>query len=578
MAGVRGGPIAGSKKDNTMYAGLDMRGSDITRALKGLGQPFLSNTQAITLETVMNAIARGATVCLLTGAEGAGKTAMLDQIAVTRSGIPGRIIRLAHPLPRPLALQALIAGSLGLDNAERLTPAEMAQALQAHPATGGERSILLLVDDAQLMATETLSYLDLLYELLNWRKITLQVVLAGRPELLETLRAPVLASLLRRVGVHAVIDRLSPQETRDYLDSRLSSVGLSMQASITQSALNDVLAYADANPRRIDTFVGQMVRQHRQGRSGRITRKQLHAQSLIPPEAISSGRESLVESRAARVGLMVIAVLAVAGLAWRYSDPLMTKARGLVASLTQPAGTPPPAGEMASSAQALADTEIARLVSLAQTQIVGGHVASPAQDNALETLRAINDLLPRASTAGHNLAKAMPSHFADLARSAEAAGRTEEAGRFRLVAKAAMALLPSPSPLTSSGAEPVSDTVAPTPAPVPVPNAGTQSGFALPVNAPTHLVLYYARGNSDARANAAFLAATFRWSGLSVEEPVAARRHQSASRVNYFFVEDRQGATDVGRRLATLLGVSRPVLLAKRDPMPGPGTVEVTLP
>jgi hypothetical protein len=176
------------------------------------------------------------------------------------------------------------------------------------------------------------------------------------------------------------------------------------------------------------------------------------------------------------------------------------------------------------------------------------------------------------------LAKAMPSHFADLARSAEAAGRTDEAGRFRLVAKAAMALLPSPSPLTSSGAEPVSDTVAPTPAPVPAPNAGTQSGFALPVNAPTHLVLYYARGNSDARANAAFLAATFRWSGVSVEEPVAARRHQSAPRVNYFFVEDRQGATDVGRRLATLLGVSRPVLLAKRDPMPGPGTIEVTLP
>jgi type II secretory pathway predicted ATPase ExeA len=223
-----------------MYAGLFTRGA-AAGAVGATTQPFLSATQSQALAMVMDAVARRAPVALLTGEAGVGKTALLNEMAATLFGTPVQIIKVTHPLPRPLELQKLIAAPLGLPDAETLTPTEVARALAS--LAGGadpERRILLLADDAHLLPQETLRYLGLMAELLGGRQALLQIVLSGRPALLEVLRHPDLAPLLRRVDLHAVIESLTSRETRDYLDHRLGLAGLSVKACLTQPALSDV--------------------------------------------------------------------------------------------------------------------------------------------------------------------------------------------------------------------------------------------------------------------------------------------------------------------------------------------------
>jgi hypothetical protein len=86
---------------------------------------------------------------------------------------------------------------------------------------------------------------------------------------------------------------------------------------------------------------------------------------------------------------------------------------------------PPPPG----AAEEQAPGTIALLAKL-ERQIAEDHMATPPNDNAADTLQAILTLLPNAPLADSQLVAAAFSHFADRAREAEAAGRSDEAKRF----------------------------------------------------------------------------------------------------------------------------------------------------
>ena len=624
-----------------MYAGLFTRGGAADGALAANSQPFLSATQSQALTMLMDAVGRRAPVALLTGAPGVGKTALLHEMVATLFGTPVQIIKVAHPLPRPLELQRLIATPLGLRDAELLTPTEVARAL-ARPSDGAgatdpDRRILLLVDDAQSMPQETLRYLGLMAELLGGRMALLQIVLCGQSSLLETLRHPDLASLLRRVEVHAIIDSLTSAETRDYLDHRLALAGLSIRTSLAQPALGDVLAFADGSPRAIDGFVGRVLRQRLGSKGGRITRKVLLTQELIPEAAV--GTPSMLPGGAALPWAAALFAVAVGvGLAFQYRDALQELAAPQLAALQgrwrevtagpppaaqvvavdavppspvppAPASAPPPA-TAAEAAGGISDTTadavIADLLTAAQVQIAAGHIGAPPHDNVLETFQALNEVLPHASAAGRALVVGMANVFAERARAADAAGQHDEADRFRMFAgnstppsaappPAAPAPLPpvasppavppqaalpppaeSPSSTAASG-EPQGQPTAPALVVPPAVVSPPAEADRLPVAAPPRVRLVITRNDTHAETDASATANKLRNAGLQVDDPVTDRLHVS-SRISYFYAQDSENAMRVENNLETLLGSKRPVVLTRREPMPPPGTVEVVLP
>jgi type II secretory pathway predicted ATPase ExeA len=84
---------------------------------------------------------------------------------------------------------------------------------------------VLIIDEAQNLTSEVLEELRMLSNVNNEQDILLQIVLAGQPELLETLNRVDLRQFVQRVGAHGHLTALSPAETMEYIRHRLSVVG-----------------------------------------------------------------------------------------------------------------------------------------------------------------------------------------------------------------------------------------------------------------------------------------------------------------------------------------------------------------
>jgi type II secretory pathway predicted ATPase ExeA len=88
----------------------------------------------------------------------------------------------------------------------------------------GKRTVLM-IDEAQNFKAETLEELRMLSNVNNEKDQLLQIVLAGQPELLDTLKRPELRQFVQRIAVHCHLEPLDPTETARYIRHRLGVVG-----------------------------------------------------------------------------------------------------------------------------------------------------------------------------------------------------------------------------------------------------------------------------------------------------------------------------------------------------------------
>lgn len=87
------------------------------------------------------------------------------------------------------------------------------------------RRTVLIVDEAQNMAAETLEELRMLSNVNADKNQVLQVILVGQKELRETLRRPDLIQFAQRIAVDYHLDPLQAQETPEYIRHRVSVAG-----------------------------------------------------------------------------------------------------------------------------------------------------------------------------------------------------------------------------------------------------------------------------------------------------------------------------------------------------------------
>jgi type II secretory pathway predicted ATPase ExeA len=87
------------------------------------------------------------------------------------------------------------------------------------------RRTVLIIDEAQNFKAETLEELRMLSNVNNEKDQLLQIVLAGQPELLDTLKRPDLRQFVQRISVHCNLEPLDQVETAEYIRHRLSVVG-----------------------------------------------------------------------------------------------------------------------------------------------------------------------------------------------------------------------------------------------------------------------------------------------------------------------------------------------------------------
>jgi general secretion pathway protein A len=113
---------------------------------------------------------------------------------------------------------------------------------------------LLIIDEAQNLSPQVLEEVRLLTNLEGPRSKLLQVILAGQPELEQTLLRHELRQLRQRIAVHARLEPLSLDETIGYIAHRLNQAGCERPDVFSRAALEAIFEASKGSPRTINVL------------------------------------------------------------------------------------------------------------------------------------------------------------------------------------------------------------------------------------------------------------------------------------------------------------------------------------
>jgi type II secretory pathway predicted ATPase ExeA/outer membrane protein OmpA-like peptidoglycan-associated protein len=114
------------------------------------------------------------------------------------------------------------------------------------------KPVVLIVDEAHRLAIPILDEILIMSNLQASNAHLLQIILAGQPSLLDTLRHPRLISLNQRIGTRCELPRLDRANTIDYVSHRLTKAGCTNPSIFTVKALDTIWERSGGTPRLIN--------------------------------------------------------------------------------------------------------------------------------------------------------------------------------------------------------------------------------------------------------------------------------------------------------------------------------------
>ncbi|TMA34987.1 MAG: AAA family ATPase [Deltaproteobacteria bacterium] len=212
---------------------------------------YLSGSHREVLGHLVYGIEQGEGFMAITGEVGTGKTTLCRTL-LRRLGPETEVAFLFNPTLTPLELLKAINGEFGLSTFGESRP-ELTEVLNTFlvEARSEGRRVLLIIDEAQNLSTETLEQLRLLSNLETETSKLLQIVLLGQPELEHKLAAQDLRQLRQRISVWSHLGPMDGDETREYVRHRLNVAGQD-RPIFTKGALRQVHLRTGGVPRLIN--------------------------------------------------------------------------------------------------------------------------------------------------------------------------------------------------------------------------------------------------------------------------------------------------------------------------------------
>jgi general secretion pathway protein A len=116
------------------------------------------------------------------------------------------------------------------------------------------RRFVLIVDEAQNLQEPVLETIRLLSDFETTHSKLIQIVLAGQPQLADTLMKPSLVQLRQRIAVLSNLKSLSAAETTEYVEHRLRASGWRGEHLFTSNALAQIAESSGGVPRTINNL------------------------------------------------------------------------------------------------------------------------------------------------------------------------------------------------------------------------------------------------------------------------------------------------------------------------------------
>ena len=116
------------------------------------------------------------------------------------------------------------------------------------------RRFVLIIDEAQNLDASTLETIRLLSDFETTHAKLIQIVLAGQPQLIETLLRPNLSQLRQRIAILTNLEPLCASETAQYIEYRLRAAGSASGAIFTPEAVALIAERSQGIPRNINNL------------------------------------------------------------------------------------------------------------------------------------------------------------------------------------------------------------------------------------------------------------------------------------------------------------------------------------
>ncbi len=214
---------------------------------------FASHSYQEALNTLLISVRSGEGFIKITGEVGTGKT-LLCRKFMANLGPEFRIAYIPNPYLDPQALLLSLLGELNLEDMNQASRHQIMQALThglLNFARAGKR-VVVCVDEAQSMPTETLEALRLLSNIETEKRKLIQVVIFGQPELEKTLAHPSIRQLKQRITFNYHLARLSRDELGHYVNHRLIIAGYKGERVFTPASLYLLHRCAHGIPRLVN--------------------------------------------------------------------------------------------------------------------------------------------------------------------------------------------------------------------------------------------------------------------------------------------------------------------------------------
>ncbi len=213
---------------------------------------YLGETHREGLATLVYGVRSRKGFVMLTGEVGTGKTTLLHALLAQLDANTDSAY-IFNPLLEPLDFFRMLFDDLGIEET-CISKAEYLLALNHYliDQLKNDRTVLLIIDEAQNLSPEMLEEVRLLSNLETSNSKLIQILLVGQPELSEMLDRDALRQLRQRIVLRHELKPFEAGELEFYVEERLRLAGYTGKGIFKRSALRELFAVTGGVPRLVN--------------------------------------------------------------------------------------------------------------------------------------------------------------------------------------------------------------------------------------------------------------------------------------------------------------------------------------
>jgi general secretion pathway protein A len=191
---------------------------------------------------------------VITGEIGSGKTTLLQSfLSELDDDVIYAVVSQTQLTPTQFLQAVLTEFGFKPFNKRKVELLDMLNMFLIEQYSNGKK-VVLIVDEAQNLSTKVLEEVRMISGIETHKEKVLRIILAGQPELKETLDSPSMKQLVQRVRLRFHIGPLDRRETREYIERRLAVGGHDTPDLFADDCFDVIYRFSGGVPRLINTL------------------------------------------------------------------------------------------------------------------------------------------------------------------------------------------------------------------------------------------------------------------------------------------------------------------------------------